>query len=92
MEKPISVGDLVEVIRVAPCGCDLSLGNIFRVSTIRKSLSDFSCAYCAAKRPTATIVEREIGVIELNRLKRIPPLSELEGADSWEELNTPVLL
>ncbi len=93
MEKPISVGDLVQVVRW-PC-CGAHLGKIFRVTLIRNLLGSGSgCFQC--RRPgfpvdgiTAAFVSEYGFRAPLPYLKRIPPLEELEGERRDEKLKEP---
>lgn len=93
MSEPIKVGDLVMVIRdgvPCPANCDLSsdsLGHIFRVSEIKSML--LQCTGCGTLKGVDTVACQEGSsnvVYRLPRLKRIPPLSELESEKNKEEL------
>lgn len=88
MDKPISVGDLVQVIRAAEC-CGKSdyLGHIFRVSDIRKfQITCRVCGYSDNSIMRATAAPGpDYPAFSLPRLKRIPPLSELPGVKTDEE-------
>lgn len=101
MDKPISVGDLVVVVKPARC-CVASLGTVFTVTRIRNNIN-FSdgktmtvrCSWCgnkkdvpAAVRPVAEGFNANRGM-PLVRLKRIPPLSELESERTEEMLKVP---
>lgn len=77
MEKPISAGDLVRVVRVC---CDRSkLDVIFVVGQIEND--ERTCWTCNKPSPIpyATGLRGYSG-IPIAWLKRIPPLGELEGA------------
>jgi len=96
MSEPIKVGDLVMIVRSGTqCRCasiGASNGTVFSVADI-----NYTALLCLACRfewgPVWCALDKSDGLrAELFRLKLIPPLGELEGADSWEELNTPVLL
>jgi hypothetical protein len=80
MDKPISVGDLVQIIRERIC-CqhETAWGHVFVVSKITKELC--LCSYCGKDIGLQVIAWTEDinEGAELMRLKRIPPLSELEG-------------
>lgn len=87
MDKPISVGDLVQVVRVAPCcGRDDFMGHTFIVSGLGTSL--VGCAKCldGAGLPTAEGSPTGRPTF-LARLKRFPPLGELEGQRSEDEMD-----
>jgi hypothetical protein len=75
----IKVGDLVWVDKLPSCGCPHALGSIFQVTELRESRVG-GCVHCGAYRPEASIAfgdDSRLGV-EVYRLKRIPPLDELE--------------
>ena len=88
MDKPISVGDLVMVVKLMPCGHGKP-GAIFRVQTIEDplGLQPNWCVHCktvfADRSPLAIGDGQTVGFF---RLKRIPPLDELEGVKEREEL------
>lgn len=91
MDKPISVGDLVQIVRPSVmCSCPSTMtGTLFLVGNILTCRS--RCIHCGAideTTPHAEAQERhEDGrpfVYPLYRLKRIPPLEELEGLESEE--------
>ena len=80
MDKPIGVGDLVMVVRPAPCcGNAAGAGTVFRVESIT---DDGHCLKCA-KYPLRGAWPR--GVI-MSRLKRIPPFPELADERHDEEI------
>ena len=91
MSEPIKVGDMVVVVRGMPC-CGHSTpmqGHIFRVAQIReRTMTRFPCLYCAAESDNPAALGGEKPV-DLCRLKRIPPLSELEGERTQEDLREP---
>jgi hypothetical protein len=86
VSEPIKVGDLVQVVRDRPCGCrSPSLGTIFGVQQIR--ITSTRCDQCDAVFTDAPNAVCPAGVFTLTtRLKRIPPLGELEGEKRKEEL------
>lgn len=86
MDKPISVGDLVQVIRPTSCGHDFYLGLTFRVERITGTVS--LCEICNMQFPysPAAWPEGRYLAFRLGRLKRIPPLEELEGEKRDEEI------
>lgn len=93
MSEPIKVGDLVQVIRGTGCSCDKahsSLGLIFRVE--RMGLSSGQCHWCHAYvgcENAKAAKPADYGSFSLHRLKRIPPLSELEGVKTEEDTREP---
>jgi hypothetical protein len=96
VSEPIKVGDLVVVVRIA-CGCGYSkaLGRIFTVKEINDKHT--TCNGCGVKAvgPFATsgwMGRNHLGKLTLaayavRRLRRIPPLGELEGVDEKETLH-----
>ena len=91
MDKPISVGDLVQVIRPAPCcGADDNIGDIFVVDHIFTGRT--WCWNCdqAEEVPCAFVSgEENADGFQLQILKRIPPLSELEGERTQDDIREP---
>ena len=92
MDKPISVGDLVQVVRKKPCGCIDTLGEIFVVETIVPAWAPAHCGTCmettsSKGTPIAKWPGSQNFYSELSRLRRIPPLSELEGEQREEEIH-----
>ena len=80
MDKPISVGDLVQVFRPKLCcgnGGD-GIGQIFSVAKLFERAS--SCPFCgrSTRGVHAYAITHDRGYL-VGRLKRIPPLEELEG-------------
>jgi hypothetical protein len=91
-DKPISVGDLVAVIKPRRCGCDDSVGQIFQVEWIGVDGRPGKCMACGSNtfQPASITAKRvDGGYVELHRLRRIPPLSELEGERTQEEMKEP---
>jgi hypothetical protein len=85
MSEPIKTGDLVQIVRPTRCGCGKSIGLIFQVSAVESHSS--YCDTCKAQLGTEIVA---LGLhhygMPLWRLKRIPPLSELEGEKRDEEI------
>ena len=85
MNEPISVGDLVMVVKPKGCcGNTNSIGKIFTISDIQEG--DNYCRSCNSIRNS---LDAEVGVDnwkEVKTLKRIPPLSELESIDQTKEV------
>ncbi len=90
MDKPIGVGDLVMVVRPTPCcGCTDSIGDIFRVKWMGHLEGE--CCNCgddsvASEGPGADSDANNDEGYLLSRLKRIPPLSELETVRTEDEV------
>jgi hypothetical protein len=93
MDKPISVGDLVQVVKWSPCGC--GLGVIGTVHGFTTNMSDRGCGLCGAREPGA---QRTLAVelapnskkgVPVAWVRRIPPLSELEGERTQEDIREP---
>lgn len=80
MTEPISVGDLVVVVRVAKCGCTTFLGRTFTVGAIETRRGAWQCSGCGVSGhqeeawPMVLPHNHSIRV-----LKRIRPLGELRG-------------
>ena len=92
-DRPIQVGDLVQVVRVGqwPCDCPSTIvGHIFTVSRIVPQLLT-CCGGCGFRLGASTCVFGLEGgaAVEIERLKRIPPLDELEGQRTEEVLREP---
>ena len=91
-DKPISVGDLVYVFRHHDCQPLRGYGTIFMVESIEPG-RNWSC-HCGFKiddgRPLAFgHIPRGHGFHPLAWCKRIPPLSELEGERTEENIMEP---
>jgi hypothetical protein len=89
-ERPIQVGDLVQVVR--DC-CGHWLGSVFTVGSFTNAVK-VECNFCPPGYPTQTVVAIRSGrarmyCCPLPWLKRIPPLSELEGEKKDEQLKEP---
>ena len=91
MDRPIQVGDLVQVVR--PC-CSAYGGNISVVSNIESDSIGWHCTKCQAEDGGGTYAElnfgKGFGWLPLHQLKRIPPLDELEGERTEENLKEKV--
>ncbi len=87
MREQIQVGDLVAVVKW-PC-CGLRLGTIFKVDMMTKKHRIFCCP-CGYKEEVNEAVawdgDPKGCAACLSWLKRIPPLSELEGEKRDEEI------
>ena len=90
MSEPIKVGDLVVVIRA---GCmDANVGFVFTVTRIQE-YDGAVCASCKKHHGTGRKVYHDDQPAQTkgrwfseSRLKRIPPLSELEGEKRYVKI------
>lgn len=89
MSEQIKAGDLVAVVKPRLCGCSGSLGQMYTVLSVEPAYFIGRCTECNA----ATFREGDLvawrydgSAAEVRRLKRIPPLEELEGAEKVEVL------
>ena len=91
MAEPIKVGDLVQVVRTPNCcGSTVGLGMTRTVIGFSET-TRARCVSCGRVRLTLSAVLDGPAPwskwhIEPSRLKRIPPLSELEGEKRDEEI------
>ena len=85
MSEPIKVGDLVVVVKPTPCCRDTSaIGEHHTIIALVGGLG--RCNFCGHYE---TMLDAKVSVntyFDLHRLKRIPPLSELEGEKRDEEI------
>lgn len=92
MDKPISVGDLVQVVRPSfCCGSLTELGKTFRVEELQEARWTY-CTECNARGLPGGVIARGTSpyVSFINtRLKPIPPLEELESTRTEETLKEP---
>ena len=87
-DRPIQVGDLVVVVRQRRCGCySKSYGAVFEVADIRAAddYRYYGCDHLSYLEVGAESTNKQ-HFVEISRLKRIPPLSELEGEKRDEEI------
>lgn len=88
---PIAVGDLVVVVRW-PC-CKGDIGHTFVVAGLETRPDVAHCGYCGATGGHTGMHAKarrgDGGLYPLEFLKRIPPLGELEGEDTKEDLREP---
>jgi hypothetical protein len=91
MDKPISVGDLVVVVLPTfCCGNDDSLGGVHLVTGPAWGAL-LRCPFCMSiVKPTDEVTLDTGNACEKRRLKRIPPLDELEGVLSQHEIKHPL--
>ena len=95
-DRPIAVGDLVVVVKPTMCcGNRTRLGHIFRVNYLGPSpTKHLRCVYCANRERVLVYVSPFQSVptgdgYPLERLKRIPPLDELESTKTDEPMKEP---
>lgn len=91
MEKPISVGDLVQVVRNAPCGClSRYLGVPFVVEIIGATALGHECSYCKGTiyQAGVTLYQSKGSVIRVtrDRIIRIDPPAIPESVQTEETL------
>ncbi len=92
MNRPIQVGDLVVLVRGHGCILERHVGRVFTVLGLVAPVGGgWHCTWChkdsAGPNEIAARINEKPGGIPLSWLKRIPPLSELEGEQSKEELH-----
>lgn len=84
---------MVMIVKPQPCcGSTKTNGQIFKIKNIRRPYGIGSeCALCGAITKDVLLVEgKQNGrLTHLSRLKRIPPLDELEGVKSSENIKEP---
>ena len=86
MSEPIKVGDLVAVVKPSVCcGNTNRVGYVFAVRKIDPAPG--WCLYCHSTLPSE--YGSDEGWYSGTRLKRIPPLSELEGQPTQEDIKEP---
>lgn len=91
MSEPIKAGDLVVVVKTTPCcGNPKALGMHFVVKSLRPARGRYHCSHCNTTWPTEVVALKEVPfAYQLHRLKRIPPLAELEGQRTQEDIREP---
>lgn len=90
MSEPIKVGDLVMVVR--DC-CGKYLGEIFTAQDLPSRADHAFCDFCKLDHSApffANYGGSHRGARPLPWLKRIPPLSELEGVLAQGEIKHPI--
>lgn len=78
MDKPISVGDLVMVVRTR-C-CPNLIGTVYQVTIITNDPREQECSECGTTLAADRSYEDSVNCYFGDELKRIPPLGEIEGA------------
>jgi hypothetical protein len=91
MSNEIKVGDLVQVVKESPCavGGMKSIGMIFRVADMGPCTDEVGCRWCGGVHyPAETLMAtKKLGWrVAAYRLKRIPPLDELDDVKRDEEI------
>ena len=94
-DRPIQVGDLVQVVKPGLCGCTTTLGWVFVVLD-EKKYSVTTCGTCNAQFGRLVLLESGIQSprgdsygFRRSALKRVPPLSELEDQRTQEDMKEP---
>ena len=88
-ERPIAVGDLVQIVRP---GCkDESIGITFVADSIGPEGPRTRCMHCCNQHGPAPFAysKDHDAYVATSRLKRIPPLDELEGVRTEENIKEP---
>lgn len=89
MSEPIKVGDLVVVVKPKECCGQVSEANGTAFVVNGFSMGVWHCAWCGVPRQAELAHGGSYKRIETYRLKRIPPLSELEGQPTQEDMKEP---
>ena len=88
VSEPIKIGDLVVVVRPAPCcGKSDRLGHFYTV--IDGPRTEFVRCECGSRRPntnSVTLDDPNESSCQVFRLKRIPPFPELKDERHDEEI------
>jgi len=85
MIDQIATGDLVVVVKPPRCCVNLSsIGRVFKVQGVNSEPSQ--CIFCGFVSSVQVAVKESGIVCEISRLKKIPPLSELETIEIKEEI------
>lgn len=87
--EPITVGDLVQVVR----GHECDLGLVFTVASIEHWQLGWYCPKCRVESYAPYTAVGPAGFpgdgVDITWLKKIPPLSELEGVKTEEDIREP---
>lgn len=71
MNEPIKAGDLVAVVRAAPCGCNHAVGRIFEVKAVSYN-TNRHCMHCGAmNRGVHAAMQPNWKWISFGRLQKI---------------------
>jgi hypothetical protein len=88
VSEPIRNGDLVQIVRPSPCcGGGDSIGHVFEAREVGGT--HVRCAACGRRTMGPSAGDASGYYFPLTRLKRIPPLSELEGEKTQEDIREP---
>ena len=89
MSNDIKVGDLVQVVKPKACCGAVTEANgiVYEVRSI--SAHSWNCTFCGVYHQTDRADGGDGHSLEVYRLRRIPPLSELEGQRTEEGLREP---
>jgi hypothetical protein len=81
----IKAGDLVMIVRNAPCGCTKSLGQVFNVKEVYSFMT--ACVICGHIEGVRDLAEHPDGdVVQLYRLKKIDPPALPETIETQDEI------
>ena len=88
-DRPIQVGDLVQIVRGTRC-CNKP-GHVGLIYTVtRMKSSKWHCSHCNSEESELLVAGvGHMNGYEMSRLKRIPPLEELEGEKTEKDLREP---
>ena len=88
--RPLQPGDLVQVVRGVDC-CNIATGaegTIFKVTGFHTA-SLMRCKFCHSVKVSVLCAEGWTRFISAYRLKRIPPLADLEGLRDAADIPVP---
>ena len=95
MSEPIKVGDLVMVAKPTNC-CNYfaGIGKIYTVIPFHDRRPTWKCVVCGFVdvQPEDSVKLSNRGAYERRRLKRIPPLEELEQARDYADIQNTLSL
>ena len=86
-DRPIQVGDLVAIVRACCKPSEKYIGKIFIARPPRHQ--PMECGDCGTLHPAPHFTDDTGTHWASYRLKRIPPLSELEGQRTYEKMKEP---
>lgn len=72
MNKPISVGDMVMVVRRKPCCGAGNLGFAFIVKKVHTTIGH--CMHCGDRHESTFAVDESGEIFRMSRLQKIPPI------------------
>jgi len=86
MTTPIKKGDLVVIVKAAICSKSTKLvGHHFVVHKIVNNYR-VRCSICKQLHTVTAVFKKGVGGVDLRRLKKIPPLSELQEVIASKEV------